>query len=96
MVFSKKLCKWLIIIASREGDCYRNRGDKDILIVCVDGITGFSEAINAIFPQTLMQKYGIHKIHYTLKFVASKGHKEFFNDLRNAKNAPTEKYALFE
>lgn len=74
----------------------RNRGVKDILIVCVDGLSGFSEAINAVFPQTLIQKCVIHQIRNTLKFVASKDQKEFIQDLRPVYNAPTENAALLE
>lgn len=74
----------------------RNRGVKDILIVCVDGLTGFSEAINAVFPQTLIQKCVIHQIRNTLQFVASKDQKEFIKDLRPVYNAPTENAALLE
>lgn len=74
----------------------RNRGVKDILIVCVDGLTGFSEAISAVFPQTLIQKCVIHQIRNTLQFVASKDQKEFIKDLRPVYNAPTENAALLE
>ena len=59
-----------------------NRGLQDILIACVDGLTGFPEAINAIFPQTEVQLCVIHQIRNSLKYVASKNQKEFMADLK--------------
>ena len=69
----------------------RNRGVKDILIVCVDGLTGFSEAISAVFPQTQIQKCVIHQIRNTCKFIASKDIKEFLSDLKLVYTAPSGK-----
>ena len=74
----------------------RNRGVKDILIICVDGLTGFSEAISAVFPQTQIQKCVIHQIRNTCKFIASKDIKEFLNDLKLVYTAPSENAALSE
>ena len=60
----------------------RNRGVKDILIACVDGLKGFPEAINSIFPNTEVQLCVIHQIRNSLKYIASKDQKEFMVDLK--------------
>jgi len=54
-----------------------NRGVKDILIASVDGLKGFPEAINSIYPNTEVQLCVIHQIRNSLKYVASKNQKEF-------------------
>jgi len=59
-----------------------NRGVQDILIASVDGLTGFPEAINAIFPKTEVQLCIVHQIRNSLKYVASKNQKEFAKDLK--------------
>jgi len=59
-----------------------NRGVKDILIASVDGLTGFPEAINSIFPQTEVQLCVVHQIRNSLKYIASKNKKEFMKDLK--------------
>lgn len=68
----------------------RNRGVKDILIASVDGLTGFSEAIKAVFPHTDIQRCIIHQIRYTLSFVSYKEKKEFAKDLKEIYTAPNE------
>jgi putative transposase len=47
----------------------RQRGVADILICCVDGLKGFPEAIEAIFPQTMVQTCIVHLIRHSLKYV---------------------------
>jgi putative transposase len=59
-----------------------NRGVEDILIASVDGLKGFPEAINAIFPQTEVQLCIVHQIRNSLRYVASKNQKEFMKDLK--------------
>jgi transposase-like protein len=59
-----------------------NRGVKDILIACIDGLKGFPEAINSIFPKTEIQLCIIHQIRNSIKYVASKNQKEFMEDLK--------------
>ncbi|QOP41491.1 IS256 family transposase [Sulfurimonas marina] len=59
-----------------------NRGVEDILIASVDGLKGFPEAINAIFPKTEVQLCIVHQIRNSLKYVASKNQKEFMKDLK--------------
>ncbi|PHM76439.1 transposase [Xenorhabdus cabanillasii JM26] len=68
---------WLSVLTDLQ-----NRGRKDILIACVDGLTGFPEAINSIYPQTEVQLCIIHQIRNSLKYVASKHHKAFMADLK--------------
>ena len=60
----------------------QNRGVEDILIACVDGLTGFPEAITSIFPQTEVQLCIIHQIRNSMKYVASKNQKAFMADLK--------------
>ena len=60
----------------------QNRGVQDILIACVDGLTGFSEAINSIFPKTEIQLCIIHQIRNSMRYVTSKNQKEFMTDLK--------------
>ena len=74
----------------------KNRGVEDILIACVDGLTGFPQAIEAIFPQTEIQQCIIHQIRNTTKFVSYKKIKPFMADLKRVYAAPTEEVALAE
>lgn len=74
----------------------KNRGVKDILITCVDGLKGFAEAIEAAFPQTQIQQCVIHQIRNTFKFIVSKDHKSFMQDLKTVYTAASEKIALEE
>ncbi|HIE4216252.1 TPA: IS256 family transposase [Proteus mirabilis] len=68
---------WLSVLTDLQ-----NRGLKDILIACVDGLTGFPDAINSIYPQTEVQLCVIHQIRNSIKYVASKHHKAFMADLK--------------
>jgi len=72
----------------------RNRGVNHILIACIDGLKGFPEAINTVFPDTEIQLCVIHVIRNTLKYIASKDKKTFMLDLKNVYKAPTEELAL--
>jgi len=69
------------------------RGVEDILIACVDGLTGFPEAIEAAYPKTEVQLCVIHQIRHTLKYVASKDQKEFMADLKTVYRADTKDLA---
>lgn len=60
----------------------QNRGIQDILIACIDNLKGFAEAIMSIFPQIEVQSCIVHQIRNTLKYLASKDHKEFVIDLK--------------
>ncbi len=68
----------------------RNRGVKDILILCADGLTGIKEAISAAYPKTEYQRCLVHQVRNTLKYVADKDRKAFANDLKTIYNAPSE------
>lgn len=59
-----------------------NRGVKDILIACVDGLSGFEEAIRTIFPKTEVQLCVIHQIRNSLRYIASKDQRAFMADLK--------------
>ncbi len=75
---------WLSIVTE-----LKNRGVEDILIASVDGLKGFSEAINSVFPQATVQRCIIHQIRYSLKYVGSRYQKEFMVDLKRVYKAPT-------
>ena len=74
----------------------KNRGVRDILIACVDGLTGFPQAIEAVFPETEIQQCIIHQIRNTTKFVSYKDIKPLMVDLKRVYAAPTEDIALGE
>ncbi|MED1802937.1 IS256 family transposase [Brevibacillus porteri] len=74
----------------------RNRGVKDILIISVDNLSGFSEAITACFPLTDIQKCIVHQIRNSVKFVSYKDLKKLTADLKPIYKAPTEDMALRE
>ncbi|HHX27337.1 MAG TPA: IS256 family transposase [Firmicutes bacterium] len=67
----------------------RARGVEDILIVSTDGLAGFSEAINAVFPKTELQLCVIHQIRNTLKYVANKDRGPLMQDLKPVYKALT-------
>ena len=68
----------------------KNRGVKDILILCADGLTGIKESINVAFPNTEYQRCIVHQVRNTLKYVADKDKKEFAADLKTIYHAPSE------
>ena len=71
----------------------KNRGVKDILILCADGLSGIKEAIEAAFPQTEYQRCIVHQVRNTLKRVADKDRKAFAMDLKTIYHAPSEEKA---
>ncbi len=73
----------------------KQRGVQDILIACVDGLTGFPEAIKGVFPKTEVQLCIVHQIRNSLKYVASKNQKEFMNDLKEVYQAPSKDTAEY-
>ena len=73
-----------------------NRGVEDILIASVDGLKGFPEAINAIYPNTEVQLCVVHQIRNSLKYVASKNQKEFMKDLKLVYQAVSKEAAELE
>jgi transposase-like protein len=72
----------------------RNRGVSDILIACIDGLTGFPEAIQAAFPRTEIQQCIIHQIRSSTRFVSYKDIKALMADLKAVYGAPDEESAL--
>ncbi len=79
---------WLQVLTDLQ-----NRGVKDILIASVDGLKGFPEAINAVFPETEVQLCIVHQIRNSLKYVASKHQKVFANELKTVYKAFTKEEA---
>jgi putative transposase len=67
----------------------RNRGVEDILIACKDGLSGFSEAISHVFPNTEIQLCVIHQIRNSMKYVSYKEQKEIMADLKEVYQAVT-------
>jgi len=67
---------WLSVLTELQ-----NRGVKDILIACVDGLEGFPDAINTVFPQTQIQLCIVHMVGNSLKFVPWKDYKAVTQDL---------------
>ena len=74
----------------------KNRGVEDILIACVDGLTGFPAAIEAAYPKTEIQQCIIHQIRNSTKFVSYKDIKELMSDLKRVYTAVDETTALSE
>jgi len=72
----------------------KNRGLQDILIACVDGLKGFPEAINSVYPQTHIQLCMIHMVCNSLKFVSWKDYKGVTAGLKAVYQSPTEEAAL--
>jgi len=67
----------------------RNRGTEDIFIISVDGLTGFADAISAVYPKAEIQRCIVHQIRYTTKFVSYKDLKAFIRDLKGVYQAST-------
>lgn len=80
---------WLSVLNS-----LKNRGVKDILILCADGLTGIKEAITAAYPKTEYQRCIVHQVRNTMKYVSDKDRKPFCGDLKTIYQAPTEEKAL--
>lgn len=72
----------------------KNRGVKDILILCADGLSGMKEAIAAAFPKAEYQRCIVHQVRNTMKYVSDKDRKPFCADLKTIYQAPTEEKAL--
>jgi putative transposase len=75
---------WLQVVTE-----LKNRGVQDIFIACVDGLKGFPEAIEAVFPQTHVQLCIVHMVRHSLKFVTWKNRKEVAADLREIYSSAT-------
>ena len=82
---------WLQVLTDLQ-----NRGVEDILIASVDGLKGFPEAINALFPETEVQLCIVHQIRNSLKYIASKNQKQFAGELKKVYQAFTKEEAESE
>lgn len=71
----------------------KNRGVKDIMVICADGLSGIKEAIATAFPNTEYQRCIVHQVRNTLKYVPDKDRKEFAKDLKTIYHASTEEKA---
>ena len=71
----------------------KSRGVADILIACIDGLKGFPQAIEAIFPKTQVQLCVVHQIRSSLRYLGSKYHKEFLKDLKEVYRADNHEVA---
>lgn len=72
----------------------KNRGVKDILIACMDGLKGLPQAIKAVFPEVNIQNCIIHQIRNSMKYIPSKNIKAFMKDLKNVYKAVNETMAI--
>ena len=79
---------WLQVVTE-----LKNRGLEDILIACVDGLKGFPEAIETVYPKTEVQLCIVHMVRHSLNFVGWKQRKEVAADLRKVYTAATESEA---
>lgn len=75
---------WLSVITDLQ-----SRGVKDIFIACMDGLSGFKEALLAVFPNTHIQRCVIHQIRTSLKYIAWIDRQAFMTDLKQVYQAPT-------
>ena len=80
---------WLMVLNQ-----LKDRGVEDILISSTDNLSGFSQAIEAVFPKTERQKCIIHQIRNSTKYVSYKDLRELMKDLKTVYKAPTEKVGL--
>ena len=80
---------WLAVLTELQ-----NRGVKDILIACVDGLKGFPDAINAAFPNTQIQLCIVHMVRNSVKYVPWKDYKAVTADLKKIYQSKTEDEAL--
>ena len=82
---------WLQVLTDLQ-----NRGVKDILIASVDGLKGFPEAINSVFPNTEVQLCIVHQIRNSIRYVGSINQKQFAQELKAVYKAFTKEEALYE
>ena len=82
---------WLNVLTDLQ-----NRGVRDILIACVDGLKGVPDAIQSVFPDTIVQLCVVHQIRNSVKYVGSKHQKEFIKDLKHVYGAVSKETAEIE
>lgn len=71
----------------------KRRGVSDIFFVCIDGLKGFKQAINAVFPSAIVQRCIVHKIRNSVRFVSDKDRKQLCSDLRKVYTAANREQA---
>jgi putative transposase len=79
---------WLSVVTDLQA-----RGVQDIFIACIDGLSGFKDAIQAVFPRTQIQRCIIHQVRQSLSYVSWKDRKAFVADLKTIYQAPTREAA---
>lgn len=79
---------WLSVITDLQ-----NRGVQDVFIASMDGLTGFSDAVHAVFPKTEIQRCIIHQIRNSLRYISWKDRKAFVHDLKTVYQAPNRETA---
>ena len=72
---------WLSVLTERQ-----NRGLKDMLIACIDGLKGFPDAIKTVYPQTQIQLCIVHMLRNVMKYVPWKDYKAVAADLKKSIN----------
>jgi len=82
---------WLSVLTELQ-----HRGVEDILIACVDGLKGFPDAINSVYPDTHIQLCIVHMVRNSLKYVSWKDYKAVTADLKRVYRSTTEDEALLE
>jgi putative transposase len=82
---------WLQVVTE-----LKNRGVKDIFVACVDGLKGFPEAIETVFPDTQVQLCIVHMVRHSLNYVSWKQRKEVATDLKAIYSAPTLEEANYQ
>jgi transposase-like protein len=80
---------WLNVLTELQ-----NRGVRDILIACVDGLKGFPDAINTAYPETRVQLCIVHMVRNSMKYVPWKDYKHVAADLKKIYQSATEEEAL--
>lgn len=80
---------WLQVLTDLQ-----NRGVEDILIACIDNLSGFSDAIASIFPKTEVQLCVVHQIRNSLKYITSEDQKPFLKNLKSVYQASKKETAL--
>jgi transposase-like protein len=79
---------WLSVLSDLQA-----RGVEDVFIACVDGLKGFKEAIQSVFPQSAVQRCLVHQIRNSLKYVTWEDRKAVAKDLKKIYRAPTREEA---
>jgi putative transposase len=75
---------WMSVLGDLQA-----RGVQEICTASMDGLTGFKEAVEAIFPRTIIQKCIVHQIRNSIKYLSSNDYKPFLADLKKVYQAPT-------